>query len=778
MPSTPGQNGERTPVRRAPKTGNGRFRPVAPIVEAKLAVPMIRPGTVARERVLRVLETQPGPPVVALVAPVGYGKTTALAQLAARQTRPVVWLTVDELDNDPAVFLSHLLTACDRVARLDSTIQVSGTAARVLGEIVPGLLSSFERWPMPGLMVLDDIHLLTNRTCLDALNSLIAHLPASFQLAVAARSEPRLALARLRAQGGVLEVGPSELALSVVEAGNLSRALGCELSDDDAARVNERTEGWPAGVYLLALSLRQGRRRLAELTDAQISERYIFDYLRSEFQDGLGDEDLTLLTRSVVLERVSPRAAAAVSEMSDAGERLRRLADANLLIQRVPADEPSYRYHNLLRDFLARELEEREPGSTRRLHLRATDYYEAVGRVDRAIEHALKAGDGDNAARLIVRTALATHHAGRASTVDRWLSALAEEDFERHPSLAAVAAWTGVLFGRPELVEHMVSIVERADASATPEDGSSSLATHRAMLAAVMARNGPRAALDAALMAVSLEPPGRPWRPLALLVLGWAYRLTGDFDAAGAAFDEAIGESIVSHAGANQMLASAARAAQLIAIGDWQAAQQHASAAQALMERWRYDNIVSALPAYAVAARVAIWQGEAERGRAILVRAQLVRSLVSPAAPWLSVWSLLELARAYLALSDSAGAQLALREAETIVRHRPALGTLTDELVQLRREVADARATLVGSSALTAAELRVLPFLPTYLSFEEIAERLMISRNTVKTHAMSIYGKLWASSRSEAVERAVEIGLLEQYPALNRQRPRENVASS
>ena len=130
--------------------------------------------------------------------------------------------------------------------------------------------------------------------------------------------------------------------------------------------------------------------------------------------------------------------------------------------------------------------------------------------------------------------------------------------------------------------------------------------------------------------------------------------------------------------------------------------------------------------------------------------------------------ALLELCRAYLALADTAGAQIVLREAEQIVRRRPALGTLTGELVEVKRRLEDASATLVGSSTLTAAELRVLPLLPTYLSFQEIADRLLISRNTVKSHAMSIYGKLWASSRGEAVERAVDIGLLEPYPALAR----------
>jgi LuxR family maltose regulon positive regulatory protein len=169
---------------------------------------------------------------------------------------------------------------------------------------------------------------------------------------------------------------------------------------------------------------------------------------------------------------------------------------------------------------------------------------------------------------------------------------------------------------------------------------------------------------------------------------------------------------------------------------------------------------------FAVAARVAIRRGDFDLARDCLVRAQLVRPLASHAAPWLSVDALLEIARAYLAISDPAGAQIALREAEQIVRRRPALGILTAELIEIRAQLAGSTSTLVGSSALTNAELRILPLLPTYLSFQDIADRLGVSRNTVKTHAMSIYGKVWASSRGEAVERAVALGLLEPYPGL------------
>ena len=308
----------------------------------------------------------------------------------------------------------------------------------------------------------------------------------------------------------------------------------------------------------------------------------------------------------------------------------------------------------------------------------------------------------------------------------------------------------------------MAEIVDQTDPTTLP--GADAFEPQRAMLRAVMCPDGPRRALAEASFAVDRARPDSQWRANALWLLAASEAMLGDFDAAEQSLDEAIADASY---GAHLSVGAWARQASLkMRRGDWDGAASAADEALRRLFNSQYEDVLPALAVLAVNARIEAHRGDIDRARELLVEAQLVRPLASHAGPWLSVAALLDLARAYLAVSDPAGAQMALREAEQIVRRRPALGTLTDELIEIRKHLSGSTATLVGSSALTNAELRILPLLPTYLSFQEIADRLGVSRNTVKTHAMSIYGKVWATSRGEAVERAVALGLLEPYPGL------------
>ena len=208
---------------------------------------------------------------------------------------------------------------------------------------------------------------------------------------------------RLRAAGQVREIGVEDLALTPSEAGSLVHAAGCVLGVDAVAELTARTEGWPAAIYLATLALGRGREPIS-ISRVSGGDGFIADYLRSEYHDGLDPVDAAFLRRTAILERLTPVIAEEVAEASDAASRLRRLAESNLLIQHVQGeqgDEPTYRYHNLLRDFLLAELEEQEPGHELSSSPTGSPWYESAGRSDLAVEHLIAAGDMTAAARLV-----------------------------------------------------------------------------------------------------------------------------------------------------------------------------------------------------------------------------------------------------------------------------------------------------------------------------------------------------------------------------------------
>ena len=703
---------------------------------------------------------------VLVVAPPGYGKTVLLADWAAHQQRDVAWLTLGEFDNDPSVFLTYVAAAIDRVEPIDPSFGRALTAqgTRILAEAVPRLASELHRWRRPGVLVLDDVYRLEDRTCLDALASLLGHLPPGFRVVMASRTTPDLPVGRLRANRALLEIGKDELAFDAQEAEALAAAAGLRLSRDQARALAERTEGWAAAIYLAALAHERDATHVVGAGEVSGRDGYVAEYLRSELSPILDDLDVTLLTRTSIVDVLEPGLAEAVSALPDATARLRRLAHANLLIGELPGKAPSFRYHHLLRDYLEADLERREPGSLAELHHRASVWYLDAGRPELAIEHSIASGDTDAAAVLVEGATLRTYLLGHGDRLTRWLQTFDDEAFTRRPVLAVGAAMVYALSGRPDEAERMADIVERSTFDGVPANGSASFESFRSMLRGIMVGRGAVDAYRNAAAAVAAEPSGSPWRTLALETLAQAHVMLGDPAAADAALAEAV--DAAPPGGSYAFFALALRASIAMGRGDWERAAEHARDSHRRIERVHLGSTASTVLVHAVAARVAIHYGDLARGREELVHAQLARPLVSHALPATVIVALLEVARAYLAIADPAGAGSAVAEAERILKRRPDLGVLAEQLVEIRGRVHGASETLALPSTLTPAELRVLPMLSTHLMFEEIADRLHVSKHTVKAQVVSIYGKLGVSSRGEAVDRAIEIGLLEPFPGL------------
>jgi LuxR family maltose regulon positive regulatory protein len=267
--------------------------------------------------------------------------------------------------------------------------------------------------------------------------------------------------------------------------------------------------------------------------------------------------------------------------------------------------------------------------------------------------------------------------------------------------------------------------------------------------------------VDAELALEELSPSSF-WRPAALLFVGVGALLEGEVERAEELFVE-TGEEATGSGGVYAGVVAHSQLA-LLALDrdDVAGAEIHLAQAREFLQNQPIEEFLPAAILVAADARLALARGQAATARGLLMAAMRLRPYLSRAIPWFGVQTNLELARSHLALADSDGSRTLLREAEDVIRRRPDLGTLPQQALELRAELANAVSLDDGwASTLTAAELRLLPLLTTHLSFREIAERLYVSRNTVKSQAISVYRKLGASSRSEAIERAVHLGLVD-----------------
>ena len=328
------------------------------------------------------------------------------------------------------------------------------------------------------MLVLDDIHELTNPDCLDALELLGKHVQPGSQLVFSGRAEGGARLPRARAGGRLLEIGSRELALSDPEARALLDAAGARLSKDDAHGLNERAEGWAAGLDLAGPFLRDAGEG-ATVESFVGSDRFVVDYLLFEHLSRLKPAEVRFLTRTAILDRMSGPLCDHVLERTDSARRLRALEDTNFFVVPLDHQREWYRYHHLFRQMLCAELERLEPELATSLHGRAAAWCERHGLQEAAIEHARAAGETGEVARLVTANTLPYYRSGRVVTVERWLSWFGDpEVIADYPAIAAFGAWVSALSGRPDeadryayALEHSAQDGPMPDRSASPARG-------------------------------------------------------------------------------------------------------------------------------------------------------------------------------------------------------------------------------------------------------------------------------------------------------------------
>ena len=392
-------------MRERPDRSHRAAGAVFDLFAAKLLRPLLRPGTVRRS------------------SPAGYGKTTLLSQWAECNGQAFAWVSVDEGDNDPKVLLAYVAEALDAVEPIDGRVfdALASPVSSVPGSVVPRLGSAFSSMTSPVVLLLDDVHTLHNRECRAAVSVLADHVPAGSRLVLAGRAEPPLRIARLRAEGRILEIGPGDLSLTPGEASSLLRNADVALSEDEVAELHRRTEGWPAGLYLAALYLREGGPLASAAVSFGGGDRLVSEYMESEFLARISRRQRVFLTRTAVLERLSGPLCEAVLELSGSAVTLADLARSNLLL--VPLDRRGewYRYHHLFRDMLLAELERLEPGLIPVLRRRAAGWCVRNGLPEEALEYSMAAGDIDVVVGLVEKLVVPAHRQGRVPTVQRWL---------------------------------------------------------------------------------------------------------------------------------------------------------------------------------------------------------------------------------------------------------------------------------------------------------------------------------------------------------------------
>ena len=706
--------------------------------ESKFHPPGVRPGIVVRTAQLGRL-TATRVPVITLAAPPGYGKTTLMAQWAQRTGSRVAWLSCDDADNDPVVLLSALAVALSRIGPVDPAIFSALASSGADITVVPRFVAAVAPVPPPVTVLVDHAEAVTNRQCLNTIAEFALRLPPGWQFALSSRTVVPLPTARLRVQGGILEVTADDLAMGPPEARSLLKGAGVEADQASLRDLLQRTEGWPAGLYIAALAIKSGTRQSDAGFTFTGDDVYMGDYLRSELLAGISAEEASFLTRTSVLERMCGSLCDAILEKKESGAVLEQMEARNLLVLPLDRRREWYRYHRLLRDLLRSELRRQEPGLVADLHFRAAAWYEANSMSEQAIGHAQAAGDYDRVARLILELQQPVWASGRVETVLRWMEWIRDvTSAEHYGAIAVHGSLIFALLGQPSEAERWAAAAERSSSAGILPDGSTIEAT-LAYLRAILCRKGIGEMRRDAQLAWEGLSPASPYRATMLYTEGISFLLEGDPTRAGPILARAL--NLATHSGSLPLagLILAGQCGVAAESNDWAEVTTLAGQAAAIVEDGHFGDYWTSALAYAWASRAAAHSGDVSRARFYLGRASRLRPLLTYALPAVSVQALHEMTRAYITLADPGGAAAVLAQADDILRQRPDLGVLAELAGQLQAGLATGTSHAIGASSLTAAELRLLPLLSTHLSYAEIGERLYVSKNTVKTQAYSTY---------------------------------------
>jgi ATP/maltotriose-dependent transcriptional regulator MalT len=738
--------------------------PAPPVIEPKLMLPRVHAGTLRRARLIELLDDVDGAALTVVDAAVGYGKTTLLRSWCAERPEPVIWMTLDGSDDDPVRLWTHLATGVERLGhglghRALTSLGVRPAAVETgIDELMNGLVA----YDRPATIVLDDLHAVRSGTSLRSIEHAIERLPPNARLLAATRSEPAISLAPLQARRTLIEIRARELAFTVDEARELIAREGIKLSVESVESLVERTEGWPAGLYLAALWLRDLEEPDERVRAFAGSTRQVADYLTDEVLSALDPHTWDFLVRTSVLDRFTPELCDAVLGRDDSAAVLAELARSNMFLVALDIREGWYRYHHLFGELLRLELGREETHAVRR---RAAAWCRAHGHIEDALEYAAAGGEAEMVAQLLDEHDRELVWGGRIGQFLRWVRWLPSELLMGRPSLPAGGAVAASLLAAPEVeIEQLLAIAERARRERPELWSPYAEAIAEVTRANGVGRGDVGAAVDHARRAVTAARRGADVLTVGVLAaLSQALYFAGDLDEARRvalqAAERPDGPNVPEgYVGSLGLLA-------LVDAEQGRSESAQAWAHQAISfarQRFQADSWVASL-AHLGLALACIATGRLDEAEREALRGERLRCSPQPTVG--HAHALLVLARVRIARSKLARAATDLQRAQRSIAEFPDPGRLPAIAVRVERDLMAARANGRKSHLVeepSPAELAVLRSLAAGLSRLEIGEQLYISLNTVKTHTRVLYRKLGASSRADAVLRAEALGLLER----------------
>jgi LuxR family maltose regulon positive regulatory protein len=667
--------------------------------------------------------------------------------------------------DDPVVLGAAIVAALETLGppAPDTRRRLTGKEPSFSATVLPAMSRLVQNRDAPFILVVDDVHLLQSAQAQRLLETMCEACPRDSTIVILTRSQAPDWLARVRATGRLVEVSSASLAFDRSEAAHLLSAMGVPADPSESAAIVEHTEGWAVGVYLTALGLRSGERSPADgVRLAKGSDRMVADYLRTQVLATLSADQRRFLTLSSVLEELDGPLCDAVLGRADSASTLADLHRRVQLVIAMDRDENRFRCHHLLLEELSADLRTFESVQIPGLHERACRWFDAHGDRDAAIRHATASGDTDLAAEMIWPAVPRCVASGNLDQLHFWLRGLSDAQIANNRWLSMAATWAALQQGDAVAMGRWALI---ADAHAGPRwreaASSDPYAATVAVLHSVVGSGGlddTRELCDRAMGGLATDDS---FRAAAAFNRGIAMTLLRDFAGGQASLVQAA--ALAAALGVPVIEANAKSWMGLLAIsvGERERGIRLISEAAEVTRRHHLDRLATAALSTTAQALVLALVGDKSAASSTLATARRLSGLAGQIAPWFAVAGRLIQARTAILLGDGATARLLIAEAREHLTPELRASAAGDGLGEVESALALMSDRGGSASVLTTTELRVLQFLPSYLTLQQIGEHLFISQSTVKTHVLSIYRKFGVNSRADAVGRARTLGLVE-----------------